>query len=584
MKLNKLHIKSKFKNLNIKSAFDFSNQNGVSVVIGNNGSGKSNLLEAISSIFACLYDPTIKEEFSYNIQYELSKNKIEIDFKIKTSTYTYKINNRSVDSLSEENLPSMVISAYSGEELRIWNKYYFNFYVKYAENIRTLKANIDIDQKMIFINKYHWDIALLTMIISDLEVKDIVGDITIKKIDIEFNEKNIQNLNNWNQNEVTAFAKTLFDNKKNLNVDKFKKIIPYDTHLTLFKKLTIARLPKNDEYRLINNITLQFTNGTTTDDLSEGEKKQILLKFITRILALPNSLLLLDEPDSQIHIAKKELIKNLLFDEDEKPHVNSIITTHSPTLTQCFNNSNVLMLNNGSLVEKEKKQIIEELTDGFWSKQEQNIFINSDKPLLLVEGKGDIEYIQKAIDVLPKNSNKLSLDILHFGGTGNAKAFLENIKKCTSKDKRIIVLFDRDGAGAKGMKTCINFDKGIENKNTYKKDNIIFLMLPATTSHSKDVTDFLIEDYFSNKKKEDIAQKYILKAKNAFNKYPKDLKQNIKDDLGKNVSSYTHQDLVGFDTLFEKIITIIEDKEEFHSEKDKEKSEPQKKNTKHIKK
>lgn len=50
MRLKHLYIKD-YKNLKDFS-LDFENGNGLSILIGNNGSGKSNVLEAISGIFA----------------------------------------------------------------------------------------------------------------------------------------------------------------------------------------------------------------------------------------------------------------------------------------------------------------------------------------------------------------------------------------------------------------------------------------------------------------------------------------------------------------------------------------------------
>ena len=49
MKIQSINI-TKFENLN-KLAIDVSKHNGLSLVIGNNASGKSNFLEALSEIF-----------------------------------------------------------------------------------------------------------------------------------------------------------------------------------------------------------------------------------------------------------------------------------------------------------------------------------------------------------------------------------------------------------------------------------------------------------------------------------------------------------------------------------------------------
>jgi len=51
MRLESLHIQTRFRNLE-NLIIDFSNKEGLSVLIGNNGSGKSNIIEAISLILS----------------------------------------------------------------------------------------------------------------------------------------------------------------------------------------------------------------------------------------------------------------------------------------------------------------------------------------------------------------------------------------------------------------------------------------------------------------------------------------------------------------------------------------------------
>lgn len=64
MRLKFLHI-DKYKNIQNRD-FDFSKNIGYIALIGENGSGKSNLLEAISIIFSCLYNGQ-SAPFNYKI-------------------------------------------------------------------------------------------------------------------------------------------------------------------------------------------------------------------------------------------------------------------------------------------------------------------------------------------------------------------------------------------------------------------------------------------------------------------------------------------------------------------------------------
>ncbi|MGY0562649.1 MAG: AAA family ATPase [Paraglaciecola chathamensis] len=71
MKVDKLHIRSRFKNLeNVK--VDFDEDHLMTVIVGRNGSGKSNVLEALVSIFRNL-DLGEAPPFSYVLNYQLGE-------------------------------------------------------------------------------------------------------------------------------------------------------------------------------------------------------------------------------------------------------------------------------------------------------------------------------------------------------------------------------------------------------------------------------------------------------------------------------------------------------------------------------
>ncbi|EAZ0191295.1 chromosome segregation protein SMC [Salmonella enterica subsp. enterica serovar Putten] len=71
MKVDKLHIRSRFKNLeNVRVEFDEDHL--MTVIVGRNGSGKSNVLEALVAIFRNL-DLGEKPPFSYELVYRLGQ-------------------------------------------------------------------------------------------------------------------------------------------------------------------------------------------------------------------------------------------------------------------------------------------------------------------------------------------------------------------------------------------------------------------------------------------------------------------------------------------------------------------------------
>ena len=143
MKIQSINI-TKFKNLK-KLVLDVSKHNGLSLIIGNNASGKSNFLEALSEIFYNQFQNE-SSKLKYEIQY--------IDFANKAITISHK-------SISTE-LPKRIVAVYSGEEDRLWKTYYEKLYKQYIDDILKNKA-IEFP-KMLYLNKYYWDISLLCLL------------------------------------------------------------------------------------------------------------------------------------------------------------------------------------------------------------------------------------------------------------------------------------------------------------------------------------------------------------------------------------------------------------------------------------
>lgn len=194
MKLKKLKIK-KYKNLlDFEANFEFGQ--GLSIFIGNNGSGKSNVLEAISGIFANAYSAKAIHKFVYSLTYEIKEREVKLEQTIYRCQYYVDGKVTAVKDLASQGLlPTNVIALYSGEDKRWWHNYYESFYFKFARDINTGVGN-NLSPKMYYINKYYWDIALLSLIYSTAEddkqfLKDIIGRDTVDHI-LLFYTQNIE--------------------------------------------------------------------------------------------------------------------------------------------------------------------------------------------------------------------------------------------------------------------------------------------------------------------------------------------------------------------------------------------------------
>lgn len=560
MKIKKLQIKN-YKNLDA----DLVHNSDLIAFIGNNGSGKSNLLEAISHIFRSLYVAKYKVDFNYLIEYELSKkNIIKIDKQGKEIKYF--LDGKNVIDISNY-LPQKVVAIYSGEETRLYNDCFEPFYLEFVNNIN--KAQLQGTEyselpKMLFLNKFYWNIALLSLLVSDspdnkkfIENVLRIKDLDKIKIKIDFTKRNYEK---YNDNKALRLVRDI-DEKPEYTLLQFKKLLSEKEYTpdNVFKYLYLAYTPK--DAKIINDIIIEFIDGLTVSDLSEGEKKLLLIKGALEFAGQEDSVFILDEPDSHIHINNKEQIIKSFTDYLDFRQI--IITTHSPTLTQCVKDENVYMLNNGRIEDRNRQEIIEEVTGEFWNKHQQNSFLSSKKPIiLLVEGKHDKEHIANAFDKLQDEFPSLKFEIFKLNSETNILPFMRGLYESDFvSDKLYIGIYDNDGAGKNALDNRKNFDsiesvsfkKIIENQ---KPNNSYFAcVLPKPDSINCDCT---IETMFESSKFEEA---YKLAFNNAIghfsNKSIDSITDNIKEQA-KNILSEKSKDFVKEDfKYFRKLFVLI---------------------------
>jgi len=556
MRLQKLKINTRFKNLE-DFEIDFSNKEGITVLIGNNGSGKSNILEAISSVFAGLYNNSRNPTFEYELSY--TKDTYNLYVKFEGGNYETKVN-ENVTSLRPEHLPNQIIASYSGEESRLWDKYYFPFYRDY---IAAIKGATVPDSELIFINKFYWNIALLVLHFYDFEAftdirdfcKDTLGIDVVNSITFDFD---IPKLNTWSANPVKNMVETLNPlNQASITItlEEFKNRLNFINEIDLFKYLAAAFMPKDD--KVITKIEIDYNTGLKAESLSEGEKKLLLIMLILEVIGDENSLILLDEPDSHIHLSNKEQIEKLL-----KAYSNreNILTTHSPTLTHNFDLKHITMLskkanNDAQVEEMEKQKIVYELTKGIWSYQEQNIFLNSQNDILLVEGKTDEVFLKKALEVLkqsePSYAN-LEFEYLPCGGAEGVKLLAE---KFTPKaGQHIIAFFDSDQSGWKAINKIFNRTNtnafGTANYNGYRKRGDIWIAVYPSRQWYRGGANFNIEDYFSKS----LLNKYVLSSFKGLDSIV--TKNQVKKSLELECDGFPNTEFRHFKKVFDLILEI----------------------------
>ena len=554
MKIKEIKIANKaFKNLDVSLE---NNTSGVMAFIGNNGSGKSNLLEAISAIFKHLYDKKEKDIlFNFSLVYttfngrtvEITKNELLV---------TTKIDNQG-NSDFYSCLPKQIVAIYSGEEDRLWREYYEPIYKDFISKIN--KGSQEEFPKMLYLNKFYWHISLLCLLLNrfnnpeDKFCKEVLGINSVHSVKFEFNKNIYQNYPN---NNVLQFISTI-DAKDEYTLDELQeKIKDYDIN-NIFKYLYIAFTPK--EEKILQNITIEYNDNLKIEDFSEGEKKMILIKAALEFAAQEDSLFILDEPDAHIHLSNKIQIKEILLPYQDNRQI--IITTHSPTLTKAIPKEGIYCLEKGKV--KEFKDIVE-VTKYLADKEDIYKLLFSKSNILIVEGKTDDKYIKKAIELYKEDFPDLDFQTLRVGGTDdeNIKNLIDTI--ALKDEQKIIVLVDRDSAGHNVYKKIFsNSNRERKNVLTEKyRDNIHFLMLPCKDNNND--KNFVIEDYFAKDDIEKLSieclkQQYIEKTSKSFKDFPIIGEKLKKEKLPEfcESSDCTKQSMEGFKVLLTELNKII---------------------------
>ena len=556
MKLLSLYIE-KYKNIK-KQTFDFSNNSGYIALIGLNGSGKSNLLEAISLIFDDLCDLPHSERV----------NGYRITYKIGEQEYTYTTldeQNKIIPLAKEERIcPSSVIACYSGEDLRLWNMAYMPYYMEFFSAALHGK---DYVPKTMYVNKYCWKIALISLLFSlNREVQQFVKDvlhIDVAKVTVQFTYKDIANPQphdayNWVERVKRQYGTNVipleelrdFGLGNTLHTDLTEDKLIFFYLYFLFMPSKSQRQPVD---KLITNIAVKFEDFEF-DSLSEGEKKMILIACITQILSDENSLVLLDEPDAHVHIEYKKKMLNAITAFNGQ----TVFTTHSPVLANQIhkdNKNNIVLLKSGQRVETEALNKLVEISGEDIDFISGSVVVGS-KYILVVEGISDVRCLTKAIEVWSRKDAKYkkleSIKLLSAGGSGDVKEiFTDVLLSQIEYIEKVVFLFDIDEGGKKGHDKIEELKKEERYRQYAQKVTAIYYKEEVSLNYE-------LEDLFPKEVYEHIVERLRgLETYRDFKNRSKKTVSEIKDYIKDMASTFKDEWYDGFKPVLDKLLTVF---------------------------
>lgn len=362
MRITKLYIKS-FKNLQ-EFNWELNPEYPVAVIVGKNASGKSNLLEAILTIFAQVRTNQVEKGFDFEIRYQdIDGNTITL----KNDSDGLLIQENNKVPLSKDIFPKQIVSYYAGISNRM-----SGILRKYRK-----KKDKNRDFDIIYTLPAHYKFALLALLGSDLEriKKNLLLDtFQIEKID-SFSLKiqqpftkitNKPSRDNYWSAPINLV--TFFDNLLACSKD-FKKEKVFRTEGLLLdfdakglKKLMelyyesqfFEHLSESLVYGFIRDVDIKFkkkgiVQTLTFDDLSEGEKQRIGMRGTIELFLGNETLFLLDEPDAFAHPRWQwEFVPELQETLGDSLSSQVIFVTHSPLVLSTIK-GNTFVMENGKI-------------------------------------------------------------------------------------------------------------------------------------------------------------------------------------------------------------------------------------------
>lgn len=369
MRINTLQI-DKYKNIK-DLKIDFSEKVPISVLIGQNGTGKSNLLEAIVIIFKSLDLNNFVPDFSFELEYLCNGHVVYVKHSHKDKKRIIEIDGVKISKKKfweekDEYLPKNVFAYYSGKEHRMeqhFNKHqgmfydellkgndttplrrlfyarevhsnfvllaFFSFFEKENENFLREYFKIDGIESVLFVLHHpewrkekgieksdFWNAkGVVRTFLNDLYIHSLAplkSEISIKTGIKKESKKEAIYLFLEDQKKLNAFAEKYKD-----NVEFFKYL--ESTYISdLIEEVKIK---------------IQKTDGSiiTFDELSEGEQQLITVLGLLKFTESQEAIFLLDEPDTHLNPMWKYNYLTLIEQIAKKSDTCQILlSTHDP--------------------------------------------------------------------------------------------------------------------------------------------------------------------------------------------------------------------------------------------------------------
>lgn len=455
MRLKSLYI-SQYKNLR-EFSLSFDDNSFIDVFVGKNGSGKSNLFEALLEIFRHLDQLGHADNdiaFDYRLNYEIDSKAIEIEWKDGKLRINQEEDRKT---LGQTPFPENILIYYSGHNTTV-----SDLVARYEEAFRRrIKgANLEDSRRFVGIGP-EYKALLLAVLLVQLEGTsartficqklgidkfgitkpgtDVLTEPVLrielqrpeyaqgkKDFDIELNDETDRY---WKAEGITkdfldALSNCVWGNADNLTVPEgyLSRLDRYVLYLSINKLQQTFSGKLQELFRQFDNlktlsmladisVPLRLTSGTegNISHFSDGQFQSVYIYSIIELFKDRNCLTLLDEPDAFLHPEWQFEFLQQVFEitDTEAKHNHVLMSSHSAVTLIPHEKKKIkffdLKDNKASCYELPKTIAIKKLSADLikYSEQEQLLsIINAvqieKKPVLFTEGSTDPIILKEA--------------------------------------------------------------------------------------------------------------------------------------------------------------------------------------------
>ncbi len=372
-----------YKNL-VNTQLTFETSETPITIIGNNGTGKSNLIEALLHIFVGLYYDR-PPDFDFHLQYEAHNKAVEITRNLEPGGYEVIIDGRPLSNARFKKwvrkpnqmppFPSQVFTYYSGTCDRV-ESIIKKYNRTYLHKLR--RQSDDLERQFVFsdISQAEWIMLGLIAHGHHALLEEMgVGQLNELKLTLQSPESYVWDRDDpafWgtvggirefladldnvaeNRHESSVWQRWISNREARvyrLNTDQLQRIGAVlekrgTNFYSMLQALAARKILVANEFDIVHQGTQTHYR---TDALSEGEKQ--LLCVIGGLTLAQNSecLVLLDEPDTHLNPAWSWRYDNLLkraLTSQQRTTSTTIIATHDPILISGLTREQVFIARN----------------------------------------------------------------------------------------------------------------------------------------------------------------------------------------------------------------------------------------------